>query len=156
MKIIFMGTADFSVAVLKRLNRSYPVSAVVTGLDKPSGRGHGTKPSAVKIAAIDLNIPVLQFNKVSKEGLDEIKSLKPDLIVTASFGQILSDEFLKIPSFGTLNVHASLLPKYRGASPIQQAILNGDKKTGVTIMRTVREIDAGDMRLQMDMEIRYQ
>lgn len=154
MKIIFMGTADFSVAVLKRLHRSYPVSAVVTGLDKPSGRGYGLKPSAVKIAAIELNIPVLQFNKVSKEGLDEIRALNPDLIVTASFGQILSDEFLKIPKFGTLNVHASLLPKYRGASPIQQAILNGEKYSGVTIMRTVREVDAGDLLLQMEMEIR--
>ena len=143
-----MGTPDFSATVLEKLNSVYPVSAVVTAPDKPIGRGYKLQPSALKVKAEELNIPVLQYAKVSKEGLDDIKSLAPDIVVTAAFGQILSEDFLSIPKYGVLNVHASLLPKYRGSSPIQHAILNGDKETGVTIMRTVKAVDAGDMLLQ--------
>ena len=148
MKIVFMGTPDFSATVLEKLNSVYPVSAVVTAPDKPIGRGYKLQPSALKIKAEELNIPVLQYAKVSKEGLENIKKLAPDIVVTAAFGQILSEEFLSIPKYGVLNVHASLLPKHRGSSPIQHAILNGDKETGVTIMRTVKAVDAGDMLLQ--------
>lgn len=153
MKIVFMGTPDFSAVVLEKLNSVYPVSAVVTGLDKPVGRGYNLAPSPLKVKAIELGIPVLQYAKVSREGLDDIRALQPDIIVTAAFGQILSDTFLAIPIFAVLNVHASLLPKYRGSSPIQWSIINGDEKTGITIMKTVKAVDAGDVLLEKETEI---
>ena len=153
MKIVFMGTPDFSAVVLERLNSVYPVSAVVTGLDKPVGRGYNLAPSPLKVKAIELGIPVLQYAKVSREGLDDIRALEPDVIVTAAFGQILSDAFIAIPKFAVLNVHASLLPKYRGSSPIQWSIINGDEKTGITIMKTVKAVDAGDVLLEKETEI---
>lgn len=153
MKIVFMGTPDFSAVVLEKLNSVYPVSAVVTGLDKPVGRGYNLAPSPLKVKAIELSIPVLQYAKVSREGLDDIRALQPDIIVTAAFGQILSDAFLAIPKFAVLNVHASLLPKYRGSSPIQWSIINGDEKTGITIMKTVKAVDAGDVLLEKETEI---
>ena len=153
MKIVFMGTPDFSAVVLEKLNSVYPVSAVVTGLDKPVGRGYNLAPSPLKVKAIELGIPVLQYAKVSREGLDDIRALQPDIIVTAAFGQILSDAFLAIPKFAVLNVHASLLPKYRGSSPIQWSIINGDEKTGITIMKTVKAVDAGDVLLEKETEI---
>lgn len=153
MKIVFMGTPDFSAVVLEKLNSVYPVSAVVTGLDKPVGRGYNLAPSPLKVKAIELGIPVLQYAKVSREGLDDIRALQPDIIVTAAFGQILSDAFLAIPKFAVLNVHASLLPKYRGSSPIQWSIINGDEKTGITIMKTVKAVDAGVVLLEKETEI---
>lgn len=153
MKIVFMGTPDFSAVVLEKLNSVYPVSAVVTGLDKPVGRGYNLAPSPLKVKATELGIPVLQYAKVSREGLDDIRALKPDVIVTAAFGQILSDAFLAIPKYAVLNVHASLLPKYRGSSPIQWSIINGDEKTGITIMKTVKAVDAGDVLLEKETEI---
>lgn len=153
MKIVFMGTPDFSAVVLEKLNSVYPVSAVVTGLDKPVGRGYNLAPSPLKVKAIELGIPVLQYAKVSREGLGDIRALQPDIIVTAAFGQILSDAFLAIPKFAVLNVHASLLPKYRGSSPIQWSIINGDEKTGITIMKTVKAVDAGDVLLEKETEI---
>lgn len=153
MKIVFMGTPDFSAVVLEKLNSVYPVSAVVTGLDKPVGRGYNLAPSPLKVKAIELGITVLQYAKVSREGLDDIRALQPDIIVTAAFGQILSDAFLAIPKFAVLNVHASLLPKYRGSSPIQWSIINGDEKTGITIMKTVKAVDAGDVLLEKETEI---
>ena len=148
-----MGTPDFSAVVLEKLNLVYPVSAVVTGLDKPVGRGYNLAPSSLKVKAIELGIPVLQYAKVSREGLDDIRALEPDVIVTAAFGQILSDAFLAIPKYAVLNVHASLLPKYRGSSPIQWSIINGDEKTGITIMKTVKAVDAGDVLLEKETEI---
>lgn len=153
MKIVFMGTPDFSAVVLEKLNSVYPVSAVVTGLDKPSGRGYKMQFSPLKEKAIELGIPVLQYAKVSREGIDEISALEPDVVVTAAFGQILSDAFLQIPKYGVLNVHASLLPKYRGSAPIQWAIIDGEKTTGITIMRTVKRVDAGDILLKKEIEI---
>lgn len=153
MKIVFMGTPDFSAVVLEKLNSVYPVSAVVTGLDKPVGRGYQLKPSPLKVKAEELGIPVLQYEKVSREGIDDIRAIEPDVIVTAAFGQILSESFLAIPKFAVLNVHASLLPKYRGSSPIQWSILNGDEYTGITIMKTVKAVDAGDMLLQKKTKI---
>lgn len=153
MKIVFMGTPDFSAVVLEKLNSVYPISAVVTGLDKPVGRGYNLAPSPLKVKAIELGIPVLQYAKVSREGIDDIRALQPDIIVTAAFGQILSDAFLAIPKFAVLNVHASLLPKYRGSSPIQWSIINGDEKTGITIMKTVKAVDAGDVLLEKETEI---
>lgn len=148
MKIVFMGTPDFSAVVLEKLNSIFPVSAVVTGLDKPVGRGYQLKPSPLKVKAEELGIPVLQYEKVSREGIEDIEKLSPDVVVTAAFGQILSERFLSIPKYGVLNVHASLLPKLRGSSPIQWSIINGDETTGITIMRTVKAVDAGDILLE--------
>lgn len=148
MKIVFMGTPDFSAVVLEKLHSVYPVFCVVTGLDKPVGRGYQLKPSPLKQTALELGIPVLQYEKVSREGIDDIANLQPDLVITAAFGQILSEKFLSIPKHGVLNVHASLLPKYRGSSPIQWSIINGDKETGITIMKTVKAVDAGDILLK--------
>lgn len=153
MKIVFMGTPDFSAVVLEKLNSVYPVSAVVTGLDKPVGRGYQLKPSALKVKAQELGIDVLQYEKVSREGIEDMQKLAPDVVVTAAFGQILSEKFLAIPKFGVLNVHASLLPKCRGSSPIQWSIIDGEKETGITIMRTVKAVDAGDILLQTKTEI---
>lgn len=153
MKIVFMGTPDFSAVVLEKLNSVYSVCAVVTGLDKPVGRGYQLKPSPLKQKALELGIPVLQYEKVSREGIEDISALEPDIIVTAAFGQILSEKFLAIPKYGVLNVHASLLPKYRGSSPIQWSIINGDEKTGITIMRTVKAVDAGDVLLNVETPI---
>lgn len=150
-----MGTPDFSAVVLEKLNSVYPVCAVVTGLDKPVGRGYQLKPSPLKVKAQQLDIPVLQYAKVSKEGIDMIKEISPDIVVTAAFGQILSEEFLSIPKYGVLNVHASLLPKYRGSSPIQWAIINDEEYTGITIMRTVKAVDAGDILQQEKLSIGY-
>ncbi len=153
MKVLFLGTPDFSVKVLTMLARQFEVVAVVTGLDKPSGRGKELKPSPVKECALAQGIPVLQYEKVSKEGIEDIKALGADIAVTAAFGQILSDEFLSLFPHGVLNVHASLLPRFRGPSPIQWAILSGDEETGITIMRTVKEVDAGDVLLKKHVKI---
>ena len=146
MRIIFLGASDFSSIVFNKLVEQYEVVAVITPPDKEIGRGKGTKPCFLKVAALEKGVKVLQYNKVSKEGIEDIKALNVDL-------QILSDEFLSIPKFGVFNVHASLLPKYRGASPIQASIINGDNKTGITIMKTVKELDAGDIISQREIEI---
>ena len=153
MKIIFMGTPDFSAVVFEKLNSVYPVSAVVTGVDKPVGRKMVLTPCPLKASAMKAGVPVLQYEKVSREGIEDIEALAPDLVITAAFGQILSDRFLAIPRLGVINVHASLLPLHRGASPIQSAMLAGDKVTGITIMKTVKEVDAGDMLLKKEIEI---
>ena len=148
-----MGTPDFSAEVFKKLNSVYPISAVVTGVDKPVGRKMVLTPCPLKIEAQNAGVPVLQYEKVSRQGIEDIEALEPDLVITAAFGQILSDRFLAIPKYGVINVHASLLPKHRGASPIQSAMLAGDKTTGITIMKTVKEVDAGDMLLKREIEI---
>lgn len=148
MKIIFLGTPDFSAEVLKKLHAVHGVAAAVTGPDKPVGRGYEVKASPLKKCAVALGIPVLQFEKVSRDGLEQVAAIGADLAVTAAFGQILSEKFISLFPFGVLNVHASLLPKYRGASPIQWSIINGDEETGITIMRTVKAVDAGDILLQ--------
>ncbi len=153
MKIIFMGTPDFSAVVFEKLNSVYPVSAVVTGVDKPVGRKMVLTPCPLKVAAQNAGVPVLQYERVSRQGIEDIEALEPDLVITAAFGQILSDRFLSIPKFGVINVHASLLPLHRGASPIQSAMLAGDKVTGITIMKTVKEVDAGAMLLKKEIEI---
>ena len=153
MKIVFMGTPDFSAVVFEKLNSIHPISAVVTGVDKPVGRKMVLTPCPLKVAALNAGVPVLQYEKVSREGIEDIEALAPDLVITAAFGQILSDKFLSIPKYGVINVHASLLPLHRGASPIQSSMLAGDKVTGITIMKTVKEVDAGDMLLKKEIEI---
>jgi len=145
--IVFMGTPDFAVPSLQMLVREgFTVSAVVTQPDRKAGRGHKLVPPPVKVAAQECGVPVYQFEKISApEGVELLRGLKPDVLVTAAFGQILSQEVLDIPAQGCINVHASLLPKYRGAAPIQWAIMNGEAQTGVTTMFTVLKLDAGDI-----------
>ena len=147
MRIVFMGTPTFAVYSLKKLIESeYDIAAVVTQPDRKSGRGHKLMPPPTKVVAQEHDIAVLQFDKIkSEQGVAAITQLKPDLIVTAAFGQILSKEILVIPTLGCINVHASILPKYRGAAPIQWAIINGEKVTGVTIMYMDVGLDTGDI-----------
>jgi len=147
MKIVFMGTPLFAVPSLERLiQNGFDVAAVVTQPDRKSGRGHMLTPPPVKVSAQKHGIPVLQFEKIkSPDGVAALQALSPDLIVTAAFGQILSKEILDIPPLGCLNVHASLLPQYRGAAPIQWAIINGETETGVTIMYMNEGLDTGDI-----------
>lgn len=150
-----MGTPHFAVPSLTKLiEAGYDVAAVVTQPDRKRGRGHKLSPSPVKEAALIRDIPVLQFDRIkSKEGVAALKAAAPDLIVTAAFGQILSKEILDMPRFGCINVHASLLPKYRGAAPIQWAIIKGETKSGVTIMYMDEGLDTGDIIAAEPVEI---
>lgn len=146
MRIIFLGTPEFAIPSLQKLIESrHEVIAVITQQDKPSGRGNKLKPSPVKELATKNNIKVLQYEKISRDGLEDIKALHPDLMITAAYGQILSQAIIDVPKFGIINVHGSLLPKYRGASPIQSSVLNGDTETGITIMQTEAGLDTGDI-----------
>ncbi len=146
-KILFMGTPDFAVASLRRLvEDGYTICGVFTQPDKPKNRGMKLVPSPVKEYALTQEIPVFQPGRIrDEEAVDTVRALQPDLIVTVAYGQILPEEILRMPRLGAINVHASLLPKYRGAAPINWAILNGEKETGVSIMYMVRELDAGDV-----------
>ncbi|EIT85035.1 methionyl-tRNA formyltransferase [Fictibacillus macauensis ZFHKF-1] len=148
-----MGTPDFSVPVLRQLVKDgYDVVAAVTQPDKPQGRKKEIKPTPVKEEALAHGIPVLQPVKLRQE-FEAILTLKPDLIVTAAYGQILPTEVLEAPQYGCINVHASLLPDYRGGAPIHQAIMDGKKETGVTIMYMVDQLDAGDILTQVTVPI---
>lgn len=144
-----MGTPEIAVKSLEKLNKedNIEVLAVVTQPDRPKGRGNKLTPPPVKVFATENNIECFQTERISKdvELLAKLKDMKPDFFITFAFGQILSQEVLDIPKFSTINLHASLLPKYRGANPIQRCIYNGDKKTGITTMLTVLELDAGDI-----------
>ncbi|MBR0215839.1 MAG: methionyl-tRNA formyltransferase [Clostridia bacterium] len=152
MRIVFMGTPDFAVPSLKALlEAGYDVVGVFTQPDRPRGRGKKLAPSPVKEVALEHGIPVFQPEKIRRDGVEDLKQLHPDLCVTAAFGQILSQEILDIPTRGTVNVHASLLPKHRGSAPIAWAILQGDAEVGVTTMMTSRGIDDGDMLLHCSM-----
>ena len=147
MKIVFLGTPEFAVISLDKLIKSgkHEILAVVTQPDKPAGRGNKLTPSPVKEYAIKNGLKVLDYIKVSRDGVEDLRDLKPDIMITAAYGQILSQEIINIPKFGIINVHASLLPKYRGASPIQSAIIEGEDVTGVTIMQTEAGLDTGDV-----------
>ena len=156
LNILFMGTPDFAQESLKSLvENNYKVIGVVTNPDKPKGRGMKLVASPVKEYALEKNIPVYQPIKVrnNKEFIDKIKTLKPDVICVVAYGKILPKEILEIPKYACINVHASLLPKYRGAAPIQWAVLNGDKETGVTTMYMDVGMDTGDMILKENVEI---
>ncbi|MCA1053462.1 methionyl-tRNA formyltransferase [Rossellomorea aquimaris] len=157
-KIVFMGTPDFSVPVLQALlEEKYDVIAVVTQPDRPVGRKRVLTPPPVKAEAVKHGIPVYQPEKIrNQEDLDQILALEPDLIITAAFGQILPKELLEAPRYGCINVHASLLPELRGGAPIHYSIIQGKKKTGVTIMYMVEKLDAGDMISQVEVEIEEQ
>ena len=147
MKIVYMGTPDFAVAPLAALvENGYEVEAVITQPDKPKGRGKTMMPTPVKEEALKHEIPVLQPVKVrDPEFVEKLKCLAPDIIVVAAFGQIIPKSILDMPKFGCINIHASLLPKYRGAAPIQQAVIDGEKESGVTIMQMGTGLDTGDM-----------
>ncbi|MEA1868003.1 MAG: methionyl-tRNA formyltransferase [Thermodesulfobacteriota bacterium] len=149
-KIVFMGTPEFAVPVLKALREGpNQVVAVVTQPDRPKGRGRQLKPSPIKVLAEKAGIAVLQPEKArSPEFLSQIRALAPDLLVVAAYGQILSQELLDIPRIMPINVHGSLLPEYRGAAPIQWAIIQGDTETGITIMEMDAGMDTGPMLLQ--------
>jgi methionyl-tRNA formyltransferase len=143
--IVYFGTPAFAVPSLEALLGSrHRVAALVSQPDRPRGRGQQLQPTPTKAIAEPLGIPVLQPNRIRDEWfLQQLRDLRPDLGVVAAFGRILPDDLLVIPRFGLINVHASLLPRYRGAAPIPRAIMAGERKTGVTIMRIVRELDAG-------------
>ncbi|OEH85752.1 methionyl-tRNA formyltransferase [Desulfuribacillus stibiiarsenatis] len=155
MRILFMGTPDFAVPCLQALiDNQYNVIGVVTQPDRPKGRKLQLAPPPVKVLAEQYNIPVYQPEKISKrEEVERFQQLDIDLVVTAAFGQILSNDFLAIPKLGCINVHASLLPKYRGGAPIHWSVINGETETGVTIMYMVQKLDAGPMLTQKKVAI---
>jgi len=147
MRVIFMGTPDFSVPTLRTLAESdNEVIAVYTQPDKPKGRGHAMQFTPVKECALEYNIPVYQPNRVRDVMcIEEIREMAPDVIIVVAYGQILPKELLEIPTYGCINVHASLLPKYRGAAPIQWTVIDGEEFTGVTAMQMDVGLDTGDM-----------
>lgn len=147
MRLIFMGTPDFAVETLRQTAQAgHEIVGVVTQPDRPKGRGKSLQPTPVKEMALKLGLPVYQPKSVkSSDFVDVLKQLKPDIIVVVAFGQLISREILEIPPHGCINVHASLLPKYRGAAPVQWAVLCGEEESGVTIMRMDEGLDTGDM-----------
>ena len=154
LKVIFMGTPDFAVPSLAALIDKTQVLCVVTQPDRPRGRGQKLQPSPIKIFAEENHLPVLQPLKVkAPEIVAQLAELKPDLIVVVAFGQILSQKILDIPRFGCINVHASLLPKYRGAAPIEWSIIRGEKVTGVTTMQMNAGLDTGDILCSSEVKI---
>lgn len=155
MKIIYMGTPDFAVLPLEALyNDEHEIMLVVTQPDKPKGRGHKLTPPPVKEFAVSKNIPVYQpQNAKTDEVYDYLKSFGADIFIVAAYGQILPQRILDIPKYGCVNIHASLLPKYRGAAPIQWCIINGEKTTGVTTMQMDAGLDTGDMLVKEEVEI---
>lgn len=155
MKIVYMGTPDFAVGALNAIIAAgHQVTAVVTQPDKPKGRGKEVQMSPVKACALRHNIPVFQPVKIKEtEAVETLRGYQADIFVVAAFGQILSEEILAMPKYGCVNIHASLLPKYRGAGPIQWAIINGEKITGVTVMRMDKGLDTGDMLCKTQVEI---
>ena len=156
MKIVFMGTPDFAKESLEALyNEGYEILGVVTNIDKPKGRGMKLVPSPVKEYALSKNLKIYQPEKIRNNigFIEEIKNLNPDVICVVAYGKILPKEILDIPKFGCINVHGSLLPKYRGAAPIQWSVINGDKITGITTMYMDVGMDTGDMILKSETEI---
>ena len=155
MRIVFMGTPEFAVPCLEALikREDAEVVGVFTQPDRPKGRGNRLAASPVKETAVKAGIPVFQPERIRRTGISDLQALKPDLCITAAFGQILSREVLDVPSLGNINVHASLLPKHRGSAPIAHAIIAGDKTAGVTTMMMDEGIDTGDMLLSESTEI---
>ena len=154
LKVIFMGTPEFAVASLSALSEVAEVILVVTQPDRPRGRGQKLQPSPVKVFAEKKSLPILQPQKIkSPEVVAELKKFPADVIVVVAFGQILSQEILDLPKFGAINVHASLLPKYRGAAPIEWSLINGETVTGITTMQMDAGLDTGDILLKTEVEI---
>lgn len=154
MRIVFMGTPDYAVSSLEALAEAgYEIAGVFTQPDRPRGRGGRVEAPPAKRAAQRLRVPVFQPARLRTDGIGDLRRLRPDLVVTAAFGQILSEEALAIPPLGTVNVHASLLPRYRGSAPIAWCIMKGETRTGVTTMMTDKGIDTGDILLQKAVDI---
>lgn len=155
MRVVFMGTPDFAAGILKAvIGAGHEVVLAVTQPDKPKGRGGAVQSSPVKECAVSRGIEVYQPKRVREaECVEFIRKREPEIILVAAFGQILSEEILQMPKYGCINVHASLLPKYRGAAPIQWAVINGEKVSGVTIMRMDAGIDTGDMIEKAEVEL---
>lgn len=153
MRIVFMGTPDFAVPSLKALASAHEVSLVLTRPDAVRGRGRKLVPSPVKATALELGVPVLEATRITDEVFDALEQASPDLIAVAAYGCILPDRVLKLAPLGCINVHASLLPRGRGAAPIQRAVLEGDERAGVSIMELVHEMDAGPYCRQASIEI---
>jgi methionyl-tRNA formyltransferase len=155
MNIVFMGTPDFAVPSLQRMIKEYNVTAILTQPDKPKGRGKKMAYSAVKEEGLKHEIPIYQPIKLKddRDLIEKLKELKPDFIIVVAFGQILTKEVLDIPKYGCINLHASLLPMYRGAAPLNWAIINGEKSSGNTTMLMDVGLDTGDMILKDEVEI---
>ena len=143
MRVVFMGTPDFAVPSLRLLVERHDVTLALTRPDAVRGRGKRLEPSAVKAAALELGVPVIETNKITPEVLDRIRAETPDVICVAAYGCILPDEVLDVARLGCVNVHGSPLPRWRGAAPIQRGVLEGDDEVGVSIMRVVHDLDAG-------------
>ena len=152
MKVVFLGTPDFGVPALDKISQRHNVVGCVCQPDKP-GAHNKIEYCAVKKYALAHKIPLFQFEKISRDGVEALSSLAPDIMVTAAYGQILSQQIIDIAPHGIINIHGSLLPKLRGASPIQQAVMSGMERTGITILKTVRQVDAGDIILQKPIDI---
>lgn len=152
MRVVFLGTPDFGVPALEKIMEHHTVVGCVCQPDKVGARGK-IEFCAVKKFALSHNLPLYQFEKISRDGVETLKSLAPDIMVTAAYGQILSQEVIDIAPHGIINIHGSLLPKLRGAAPIQYAVLMGLEQTGITILNTVRKVDAGEMILQKSIDI---
>lgn len=154
MKVIYMGTPDFAVPALEAIAKKHEVTAVISQPDRPKGRGKHLVPTPVKEAALKLGIPVYQPEKIKEpDAVKLICGIEADIIVVAAYGQILPNEILQKPRYGCINIHGSLLPKYRGAAPIQQAVIDGEKVSGVTIMYMAEGLDCGDMLLKSEVPI---
>ena len=155
MKIVFAGTPDFAVPTLQALlNSKHQICGVYTQPDRPAGRGRKLTASPVKALAVSANLPVFQPENFKQAGaLEALAALEPDLIVVIAYGLILPQAVLDIPKFGSINVHGSLLPRWRGAAPIHRAVMAGDDKTGITIMKVVKKLDAGDMLYKIECPI---
>jgi len=153
-RIVFMGSPDFSLPTLRALHATYSVVGVVTQPDRAAGRGRELQPPPIKSLALELGIPVIQPEKLREpEAMEKLRAWAPDAIVVAAFGQILRQDVLDLPEFGCINVHASLLPRWRGAAPINAAILHGDEETGVTIMKMDAGLDTGPILSQRSVRI---
>jgi methionyl-tRNA formyltransferase len=156
IRVVFMGTPEFSVPALNAVHQGFSVVGVYTQPDKPVGRGLDLKASPVKRRALEMNLPVFQPEKLTLPGeFEKLQALKPDAIVVVAYGQILKRNVLELPRLGCINIHSSLLPKWRGAAPIQWSILNGDTETGITTMHLVEKLDAGDILMQKKTPISY-
>ncbi|WP_120166171.1 methionyl-tRNA formyltransferase [Thermohalobacter berrensis] len=156
MKVVFMGTPDFAVPTLEKIyNEGYDIPLVITQPDRPKGRGKKLSSPPVKIKAKELGLDVYQPQNVNdKECITQLEKISPDVIVVIAYGQILKEDLLNLPKYGCVNVHASLLPKYRGAAPINWVIINGEKKTGITTMYMDKGLDSGDILLKEGIDIR--
>ncbi|SJZ40337.1 methionyl-tRNA formyltransferase [Mycoplasmopsis verecunda] len=152
LKIILAGTPNFSVPIFQQVIQNFDVLAIISQPDKPANRGYKLEPTPSKLLAEKYNIPLFQPNKIS-EIYGQLSKLDFDILLTCAFGQMIPEKVLALPKLGALNVHGSLLPKYRGAAPIQYSLLNGDSKTGITLMYMVKAMDAGDMITKVELDI---